>query len=32
MFRPDWVRRLIARAVRLADTRTQLTSRALDAA
>ncbi len=32
MFRPDWVRRVIARAVGLVDTRTQLTSRAIDAA
>ncbi|WP_107765817.1 DUF559 domain-containing protein [Nocardioides terrigena] len=32
MFRPEWVRRVIARTVGLVDTRTQLTSRALDAA
>jgi very-short-patch-repair endonuclease len=32
LFRPDRVRRVIARAVRLVDTRTQLTSRGFDAA
>ncbi len=32
MFRPDWVRRVIARAVGHVDTRTQLTARAFDAA
>jgi hypothetical protein len=32
MFRPDWVRRVIARAVGHVDTRTQLATRAFDAA
>lgn len=32
MFRPDWVRRVIARAAGLVDTRTQLTTRAVEAA